>query len=184
MRIVAVVLVSLLARGALAEEGNRQRPPLSATGGECHIVDTQPLFSEKTVGKSYARERLEDYPLTWRESFNIPEHRVRVTITHRGCEDIYSVIALRFGRKGFEADGLLSRAARVLRLLEPEEVRGPVPYDIERIVAWLEGEEARSARRIDHTDCFMRISSGECIQDAYFSSPRDNILRISSVDRP
>lgn len=170
---------------ATAAEGNTQRPPLEAPANadDCHIADTAPLFSVATAGKTYRRTQVEKQPLTWKETFSIDPPGVEVSITHRGCEDLSSVIELVFARRNLTKRDLLEGARDVLGRLEPRPAEGPVPLDLAGIAAWLGSEEARAAARIDHTACFQMVSD-ECIRDAYFSSPRANALVISYVDRP
>lgn len=168
---------------AIAEEGNRQRPPLAAGSGDCHIVDTQPLFSEAIVGKSYKRTKASSLPLTWTESFRTARPAAEVTIAHRGCEDISSTIRLHFDGEPLARSELLQKTIDLLGSLDPQPDEGPVPFNLKQIVAWLDGEEAGDAQRIDHTVCFHRVAD-ECIEDAYFIAPQPNVLVITSVDRP
>jgi len=179
----SVLVCSAGAPWAHAEEGNKQRPPLSAQSGECHIADTQPLFSEKTAGATYKRVKVNSKPLTWKESFHTDRPAAEVTIAHRGCEDISSTIRLHFDGPPLAKDERLKRATELLKSLKPQAESGPVPFDLKQIVAWLGGEQAAAAPRIDHTVCFHEVS-GECIEDAYITSPAPNVLVITSVDRP
>jgi hypothetical protein len=180
---IALLLCCAITLPAGADEGNRQRPPLAATSGECHIVDTQPLFSEATVGETYVRREVETRPLTWMESFRSSRPEATVTIYHRGCEDISSTIRVHFSGPSLAKDDLLRNAIELLKSLDPKPAGGPVPFNLKEIVRWLGGDEAAGARRLDHTACFHRIEN-ECIEDAYFTSPGPNVLVITSVDRP
>ena len=178
-------MLASLAAGtpARAEEGNKQRSLLAAASGECHIVDTQPLFSAATVGKTYTRTRVANLPLTWKETFHTTRPEAEVTIFHRGCEDISSTVRLEFTGPPLTKEERLQKAIDLLKSLDPKPESGPIPFNQKRILAWLGSEEARNARRIDHTVCFHEVSD-ECIEDAYFTSPSANVLVISSIDRP
>lgn len=180
-----VILLTCPAAGtfAPAEEGNRQRPPLGIGSGECHIVDTQPLFSEASVGETYVRRKVETRPLTWMESFRSSRPDATVTIYHCGCEDVSSTIRLQLDGEPLAKSELLQKTIDLLGSLEPKPEKGPIPFNLKQIVAWLDGEEAGDAQRIDHTVCFHRVAD-ECIEDAYFIAPQPNVLVISSVDRP
>ncbi len=181
--VIAVLVCPAALTPASAEEGNRQRPPLAAGAGECHIADTQPLFSEATVGKSYTRTKIDDTPLTWKETFRTGRPEAGVTIFHRGCEDISSTIRVEFAGPPLAREELLKNSIDLLNSLDPKPENGPIPFNLKQIVAWLGGEEAHDARHIDHTVCFHQVAD-ECIEDAYFISPAANLLVITSVDRP